>query len=48
MKRLQIYLTERQSAVLKEKAKNIDISLAELIRRILDRYIDKDEEKDVV
>lgn len=46
MKRLQIYLTERQSVVLKEKAKNIDISLAELIRRILDRYIDKGEDKD--
>lgn len=39
MKRTQICLTEKQSVTLKEEAKELGISLAELIRRILDSYI---------
>lgn len=39
MKRTQICLTENQSSTLKEEAKQLGTSLAELIRRILDRYI---------
>ena len=39
MKRTQIYITENQSIKLKEEAKELGISLAELIRRILDSYL---------
>ena len=42
MQRTQIYITENQSTKLKEKAKEIGISLSELIRRIFDGYIDND------
>jgi hypothetical protein len=39
MDRTQIYLTEKEQEFLKEEAKSIGISKAELIRRILDNYI---------
>lgn len=39
MNRTQIYLTEKQMGFLKEVSKNDDISISELIRRILDLYI---------
>ena len=41
MVRQQLYLTDRQKDVLSEIAKEKDVKLAELIRRILDEYIDK-------
>jgi hypothetical protein len=41
MKRFQIYLTERQYLVLSEVAKEKGISLAEVIRRILDDKIEQ-------
>lgn len=39
MNRTQIYLTEKQMKFLKEVSNNDDISISELIRRILDSYI---------
>ena len=41
MKRTQIYLTEVQMKKLSERAKGQGISLSELIRRVLDEYIEK-------
>ncbi len=41
MKRFQIYLTERQYLILSEIAKEKGISLAEVIRRILDDKIEQ-------
>lgn len=41
MKRTQIYLTEKEQEYLKKEAKEIGISKAELIRRILDDYLKK-------
>ena len=43
MKRTQIYLTIIQMKKLKQKALDKDISLSELIRRILDNYLDNDK-----
>ena len=43
MKRTQIYLTIIQMKKLKQKALDKDISLSELIRRILDYYLDNDK-----
>ena len=45
MKRTQIYLTIIQMKKLKQKALDKDISLSELIRRILDNYLDNDKNK---
>ena len=45
MKRTQIYLTIIQMKELKQKALDKDISLSELIRRILDNYLDNDKNK---
>lgn len=39
MRRTQICLTEKQSKILKIKSEEIGISMAELIRRILDKYL---------
>jgi len=41
MKQKLIGLTDRQQKYLKEEAKNIGISVSELIRRILDEHIDR-------
>ena len=46
MKRIQIYLTKRQLSKMKQKSYDLGISTSELIRRILDRYID-DETEDI-
>ncbi len=40
MNRFHLYLTKRQKKLLKRMSKKIGISCAELIRRVLDRYID--------
>lgn len=45
MKRTQIYLTIFQMKKLKQQALDKDISLSELIRRILDSYLDNDKNK---
>ena len=42
MKRTQIYITINQSERLKERAEKIGISVSELIRRILDEYLEED------
>jgi predicted HicB family RNase H-like nuclease len=39
MQRTNIYLTERQQKRLSAEAKRLGISLAELIRRILDQHL---------
>jgi hypothetical protein len=41
MIRTQICLTENEKTRLEEESKQIGISMAELIRRILDRYLEK-------
>lgn len=43
MIRTQIYLTEVEQDFLKKESDNIDISKAELIRRILDSFIESKE-----
>lgn len=43
MKRTQIYLTKREIVKLKKKAQKIGISKSELIRRIIDLYLDKEK-----
>ena len=45
MKKIQMYLTENELEKLRKEAINIGISLSELIRRILDVYIDKEKGK---
>ena len=45
MKRTNIYLTERQMKALQKKADKMGLSMAELVRRILDEYLDKEERK---
>ena len=40
MKRKQVYLTKRQVLEIKQRSSNIGISSSELIRRILDNYLD--------
>lgn len=42
MKRTQMYLTENQTILLNKKAQEVGISKSELIRRILDNYINKE------
>jgi hypothetical protein len=39
MERTQIYFTKHEKKFFKEDAKKIGISMAELIRRVLDEYI---------
>lgn len=48
MKKSLISMTERQVRQLKRKAREIGISVSELIRRIIDEYFDKKDktEKD--
>ena len=41
MIRTQICLTEKEKKTLEEESKKIGISMAELIRRILDEYFKK-------
>ena len=40
MKRTQIYLTERQIEILNKESDNKGLSLSELIRRIIDGYLE--------
>jgi len=40
MKRTNIYFTERQRKELAKEAKKLGITPAELVRRILDAYLD--------
>ena len=40
MRRTQICLTEKQHVILTNKAKDIGISLAELLRRIIDSHLE--------
>lgn len=46
MKRTQIYLTKQEVIKLKKKAQKIGISKSELIRRIIDLYLDKENKND--
>jgi hypothetical protein len=39
LKRTQLYLSNEQRTVLKAEARQKKISMAELIRRVLDRYV---------
>ncbi|HLO11186.1 MAG TPA: ribbon-helix-helix protein, CopG family [Pseudoneobacillus sp.] len=41
MKRTQIYLTEKQHEQLNKVSENNDIKISELIRRIIDEWIDR-------
>jgi len=41
MHRTNIYLTERQQKALQKEAQKLGVSVAELIRRILDRHLDQ-------
>ena len=43
MDRFHLYLTKRQKKLLKSKSKKIGISCAELVRRILDKYVDQED-----
>jgi predicted DNA binding CopG/RHH family protein len=45
MKRTNIYLTERQIKELKKQATKIGISTSELIRRILDQYLNSTQKR---
>ena len=40
MKRFQIYLTENQKAILDRKSKSTGLSVAEWIRRAIDKLIE--------
>jgi len=40
MHRTNIYLTERQKKALHKEARKLGVSVAELIRRILDKHLD--------
>ncbi len=40
MKRTQIYLTEKEKKTIKEYSTELGISKSEMIRRIIDLYID--------
>ena len=42
--RKQLYLREDQDELLKQKARDLGVSEAELVRRALDRFLDLDEE----
>lgn len=39
MKRRDMYFAERQWQALKEKAKELEIPISELVRRIIDEYL---------
>ena len=41
MKRTQIFLTDRQVEIIKDRAAALGISMAEMIRRILDRFLER-------
>lgn len=41
MHRTNIYLTERQEKMLQKEATKLGISMAELIRRVLDTYLER-------
>lgn len=41
MTKQMISFTERQKSFLKREAKRLDISMAELVRRIIDAHIDR-------
>lgn len=43
MNRTQIYFTEDEHRFLKKKAYENDVSMAEIIRRIIDEYMQKEE-----
>jgi hypothetical protein len=45
MKVTNVYLTERQRSWLAKTAKKLGISPAELLRRILDQHIERQEKK---
>jgi len=45
MKRTQIYLTDQEQDFLRKEADLLGISKAEFLRRILDEYIEKKNEK---
>ena len=44
MIRTQIYFTKRQKKFFKKEARRLQTSQASLIRRVLDRYIDRNRE----
>jgi len=44
MERYHLYVTKRQKKLLRSKSKKIGISCAELVRRVLDQYIDQKQE----
>jgi len=43
MERTQIYFTKKEKEFFKEEARELGIPMAELIRRVLDNYIEKNE-----
>jgi len=45
MKQMQVSFPQRQLAAIKEESERREISKAELIRRIIDAYLDQLEEK---
>ena len=45
MKRTNIYLSELQEIRLKELSKKLDLSLAELVRRAVDNFLDELDQK---
>lgn len=46
MKKLSIYLTVRQYYFLKDKATNMGLTLSDLVRRAVDRYIRRETRGD--
>ncbi len=44
MKRINYHMTEQQIAALKKRSTVTGLSVAELIRRAVDRYLDEDKE----
>lgn len=40
MKRRDMYFTERQYQALKERARELEIPVSELVRRIVDKYLE--------
>lgn len=45
MKRLDFYLSEHQIEKLKKKSSEMDIKTSDLLRRIIDYYFDKEDDK---
>lgn len=45
MTRTQIYLTDKERKFFKNEAEHLGICMADAIRRALDQYIEKNEEK---